>query len=280
MVHHGRLMIGVLILAGILGGCQVDGEPDVAGSPSATPDPAKGSPPPSPTSGSSPVPSGDAIDLGNLTAGVVSKSDSFTTAESAVYSPPSHALLLVHLFSCCSLSTPPTLSGNGLEWELVITHEEGDKRHWVYRAASGASPASDRLTFTFGATQDRALWIVDYASGTALGGNGGDAIVQTAFQESQGNASSGEIELMPFEDPVNGAVVGFALCGSGSATDIVPEAGFIETAEVETAGSNIIINTFWRRGEDTTVSAAFRRDSDQTLQVQSWLFLAIELRPS
>jgi len=279
MVHHGRLMIGVLILAGILGGCRGDAERVVAASPSATLDPTQSSPPPSPTTGSSPVPSGMGIRLGNLTAGGVSKSGSFTSTESAVYSPPPRALLLVHLFSCCSLSTPPTLSGNGLEWELVVTHEEGEKRHWVYRAASGAAPSSDRLTFTFAVAQDSALWIVDSASGTALGGNGGDAIVQTAFQESQGNASSGEIELTPFEDPVNGAVVGFALCGSGSATDIVPEAGFIETAQVETPGSNIIIDTIWRRGEDTTVSAEFR-DPDGTLQVQSWLFLAIELRPS
>ena len=278
-VRHGRWVIVMLILAALLGSCRGDADRDASGSSSPGLDPTSGAPSPSaatpsPSSGSS----GPRIRLDNLTSGAVSKEGSFSSTESAVFSPPPNTLLLVHLFTCCDLSSPPTLSGHDLVWELQVTHEAGEKRHWVYRAASGAAPASDRLTFTFAATQDSALWIVDYAAGTPLGNNGGDAIVQTAYQESQPNASSGEIDLAPFEDPADGAVVGFALCGSGGATDIVPEAGFVETAEVATAGANIIIDTFWRRGEDTTVSAEFRQDSDGTLKVQSWLFLAIELR--
>jgi hypothetical protein len=271
------LVIVMLILVALLGGCRGDAERDKAGS-SPSLDPASGAPSPSPTLMPSDADSSrPRIRLDNLTSGGVSKEGSFSSSESAIFSPPPNTLLLVHVFSCCDLSTPPTLSGHDLAWELLVTHESGEKRHWVYRAASGADPPSDRLTFTFGSTQDAALWIVDYASGTPLGNNGADAIVQAVYQESQPNASSGRIELAPFEDPVQGVVVGFALCGSGSATNIVPEAGFIETAESETAAA-IIMDTFWRRGEDTTVSAEFLRDADGTLQVQSWAFLAIELR--
>lgn len=276
---HGRLAIVMLILAALLVGCRGDAERDRAGSSSPSLDPTSGAPSSSPTAPSpAPDQSGPRIRLDNLTSGALTKEGLFSSAESAIFSPPPNTLLLVHLFSCCDLSTPPTLSGHDLVWELEVTHEQGEKRHWVYRAASGDAPASDRLTFTFAATQGAALWIVDYASGTALGNNGGDAIVQTAYQESQSNATSGVIDLAPLEDPVDGVVVGFALCGSGSATDIVPEAGFVETAEAATAGANIIIDTFWRRGEDMTVSAEFRQDADGTLKVQSWLFLALELR--
>jgi hypothetical protein len=210
----------------------------------------------------------------NRTAGVFAKAGSVSTLQTQAVTFAPSTLGLLHVMTCC-FGGAPSVTSPGLTWELVVTHLAGEKRHWVYRAAS-LSDATGSLRLDFPTPQGRVMWIVDDVYGTALGNNGADAIVQTAFQESQANASSGAIGLAPFESPLN-AAVGFALCGSGAATNIVPEPGYTETAESETPGSSLLIDTFFRVGEDTSVQAEFRRDSDGTLQVQSWLFLAVEL---
>jgi hypothetical protein len=249
-----------------------------------TPAGAKGpSPSPTPTStpsatvspSASPVPPpGTGIGFVNLTSGVFAKAGSTTEIMTQSVTLAPNSLGLLHVMTCCFGGAPIVTSPN-LSWELVVTHLAGEKRHWVYRAASVAG-ASGPLRMQFPTPQGRVMWILDDVFGTALGRNGADAIVQTAFQESQQNASSGAIGLAPFDSPLN-AAVGFALCGSGAATNIMPEAGYVETAEAETPGSSLLIDTFYRVGEDTSVQAEFRRDSDNSLQVQSWLFLALEL---
>ena len=77
--------------------------------------------------------------------------------------------------------------------------------------------------------------------------------------------------------PANVAV-GFGLAGSGQATNIQPETGSAETAEAQTTNSSLIIDTFWAMG-DASVSATFLDDQSQP-QVESWTFLAAELRVS
>jgi hypothetical protein len=263
------VVVGLLAVAPSLAGAAVAAK-GPAPSPTPTPSPTVS---PSPTPSPIPTPGGT-IEFVNLTSGVFAKSGSTSEITTRPVTLAPSTLGLLHVMTCC-FGGVPTVTSPGLSWELVVTHLTGEKRHWVFRAAS-VTGASGSLRMQFPTPQGRVLWIVDGAVGAALGDNGADAIVQTAFHESQANASSGAIGLAPFASPLN-AAVGFALCGSGPATNIVPEAGYVETAEAETPGSSLIIDTFYRVGEDASLQAEFRRDSDNTLQVQSWLFLALEL---
>jgi hypothetical protein len=179
--------------------------------------------------------------------------------------------------SCCDHASVPTVAGPGLSFHLIVTHETGQKRHWVFGAANDGGRRTAPLTFTFASNQGVVLWVVDSALNVDIGNNGANAVVQTAWQDSMGNADNGVIRLKPFEDPVRNAAVGFVLAGSGTAADVAPETGFAETAEAEVGASSLIIDTFWKVGEDTSVAATFLDDAGRPT-VESWLFFAIELR--
>ena len=219
---------------------------------------------------------GAPVSISNLTTGRFIKSGLTSSVTTAPVSIAPNSIGLLHLMSCCNHATVPTVRGAGLSWELLVTHTTGQKRHWVFRAATTSVAATGSLTVAFAAPQSTVLWIADAASGVVITNNGADAIVQVAWQDSQTNATTGAIALGPFASPAN-AAIGFGLAGSGSATDIVPEAGYTETAQVASSGSNLIIDTFWGVGEDRSVSATFV-DGNGAPQMQSWLFLAAELR--
>jgi hypothetical protein len=231
---------------------------------------------PTPSAGSEGRP-GVSIELQNLTTGLFWKEGSATTQTTEAVTLPPNSLVLVHLMSCCDHAPVPKVTGAGLTFDLVVTHETGQKRHWVFGAANEGGRKTAPLTFTFAAEQGVILWVVDSALNVDLGSNGDDAIVQTAWQDSQSNADKGAITLEPFEDPVRNATVVFALAGSGTATDIEPEAGMRETAEAEVGASSLIIDTFWTIGEDVSPGATFAEESGEPA-VESWLFLAVELR--
>lgn len=251
---------------------------------SGDPRPSRGSEDPSPpivtqdpTPSADPEgPPGAAIKLQSLTTGLHWKEGSSTSQTTAPVTFPANSFVLVHLMSCCDHAPVPKVTGAGLSFDLVVTHETGQKRHWVFGAANdGRKTAS--LTFTFASSQGVILWVVDSALNVDLGNNGTDAVVQTAWQDSMGNADNGSIQLKPFEDPARNAAVVFALAGSGRATDIEPEGGMRETAEAEIGASSLIIDTFWKVGEDTSPAATFVDEAGQPA-VESWLFLAVELR--
>ena len=215
--------------------------------------------------------------LENLTSGSVYKSGVGTSFETSSVTIPSDSLVLVHLMSCCDHAAVPRVEGPGLRFDLAVTHETGEKRHWVFIAANTGNGSDGSVRFSFEVPQDRVLWIVDAATGAELGGNGADAIAQTVWQDSQPNATTGEIALAPFEDPDRNLGVAFAAAGSGTAVDIRPDGGAIETAEAEVAGSSLLIDTFWTVGDGRALAATFL-DEAGTPAVQSWLFLALELR--
>jgi hypothetical protein len=229
----------------------------------------------SPTASSPrPVPTGDAaeIRIQNLTYGHTEITPSVTTAP---IDPPAGALLLAHVMAFWPGGpSPPELSSPGATWTLVGGNLDGEKRHWVYR---GSGAASGPVTIDFGVPTE-ILWVIDAVEGADTRNDGSDAIVQFVSQESQRNATGGSIQLQPFEDPVNNAAVCFALAGSGAASDIVPTDGFVETAEAENPGANLIISDFWKVGEDSTCDAEFQHESGAK-EIQSWLFLAVEVRP-
>jgi hypothetical protein len=222
-------------------------------------------------------PPGASIKLQNLTTGFFSKQGIATSQTTSAVTLPPNSFVLVHLMSCCDHAPVPTVTGAGLTFDLVVTHETGEKRHWLFGAANQGGRKTGPLTFAFASAQSPILWVVDAALNVELGNNGRDAVVQTAWQDSMQNATKGAIPLKPFEDPVRNAAVVFALAGSGTATDIAPERGMRETGEAEAHGSSLIIDTFWGVGEDTSPAATFISEAGQPA-VESWLFLAVELR--
>ena len=222
---------------------------------------------------------GAPIELQNLTTGLHWKEGAATSRTTAPVTIPANSFVLVHLMSCCDHSPVPKVTGAGLTFDLVVTHETGQKRHWVFGAANEGERKTAPLMFTFASNQGVILWVVDSALNVDLGNGGVNAVVQTAWQDSQGNADKGIIALEPFQDPLRNATVVFALAGSGTATDIEPERGMRETAEAEVGASSLIIDTFWKIGEDTSPAATFLDEVGQPA-VESWLFLAVELRAS
>lgn len=91
----------------------------------------------------------------------------------------------------------PTVTGNGLTWELVDSVDMVNvlRRLSVYRAA-GATPSAGAVTIDYGATaQNSACWAIVQATGADLGGtNGSASVVQS--------------------DAVNNAVAGTTVAGS------------------------------------------------------------------
>jgi hypothetical protein len=215
------------------------------------------------------------IHLSNLTFGYADFTPLVTTEP---IDPPADTLLLAHVtaFQGPGEPEPPTLSGNDVTWTLVGGNLDGEKRHWVFRGIA-TSPNEGPVTIDWGGIETETLWVIDAAAGTATGHNGADAIVQFVSQESQLNAGEGAIQLQPFSDPENNAAVCFAFIGSGAAAGIFPADGFVETGEAASKGQDRIISDFWQRGQNTTCAAEFLNDSG-TEEVESWLFLAIELQ--
>jgi hypothetical protein len=272
-VERRRTLIAIVLVV-FAAACSTPGESAAPsrppkGSTSASTAPTSPSP-----SSPRPVPSGDAaeIRIRNLTFGHTEITPSVTTSS---IDPPAGSLLLAHVMAFWPGGpSPPELSSPGATWTLVGGNLDGEKRHWVYR---GSGATAGPVTIDFGIPTE-ILWVIDAVEGADTGNDGSDAVVQFASQESQRNAEGGSIQLQPFEDPVNNAAVCFALAGSGAASDIVPIDGFVETAEAENPGANLIISDFWKLGEDTSCDAEFQHDSGAK-EIQSWLFLALELRP-
>lgn len=211
------------------------------------------------------------IELSNLTSGSVFKQGSFRMVSSAPVFLDEDTVTLVHLSSCCDHDAVPIVTAGPTVFDLVVTHATGEKRHWVFRAVGADQTAP--VTFTFSPPQYLVMWIVDAAAGVPTTSNGADAVEATAWQDSQGNAGQGDIDL----GATSGAVVLYPLMGSGKASDFVFEPGYIETAEA--TATHLRIGTAYSETTDTNLAATFV-DERGVRRVMSWLFLAIELSPA
>lgn len=208
------------------------------------------------------------IELSNLTSGSVFKQGSFRTLSSAPVFLDDDSVTLVHLSSCCDHDDVPIVTAGATAFDLVVTHSDGEKRHWVFRAVG--ADRTHPVTFTFSSSQYVAMWIVDAVADVPTTNNGADAIGATAGQDSQGNAGRGDIDLAA----TGGAVVLYPLMGSGKARNFVFEPGYVETAEA--AATDLRIGAAYSQTTDTDLAATFVDERGET-QVMSWLFLAIEL---
>jgi hypothetical protein len=274
-----RPTLGFLGLLLLLSGCSSPGETAQPPKTSSTPASPSTQPATSPSVVGSPVTgTGQShFRVATMTSGSFDKSGLTTAVTTQPITFQPQTLTLVHLMSCCDHATVPTVTAGSIHFDLVVTHPTGEKRHWVFRAATEKEVEPTPITFTFEVPQSRVLWIVNSIVGAALGGNGADAVVQTAEQDSQTNANGGAIELTSPAAPGN-AVFLFALAGSGAANDIVPGDGMKEAGQAETAGANLIIEDSWGIGPQGPLGATFVNDASGKSEIQSWLFLAAEIR--
>lgn len=99
---------------------------------------------------------------------------------------PTASRLLIATVGASIASAPvptPTVSGNGLTWELVEnTDNTGSEIRslFVFRALSGASPSAGAVTFNFGSTMSGCVWnVTEYDNYDTSGTNGSGAIAQS-----------------------------------------------------------------------------------------------------
>jgi hypothetical protein len=208
------------------------------------------------------------LSFSNLTSGQGTAATSFTTASVA---PAGNQLLLLAV-SCRvatgSIQPPtPTITGNGLTWELVDAtngHADYDATGvdrstlFLFRSM-GASPSSGTIVIDFVTmTLTQCDWSLDQSSAEVdtSGANGSGAVVQTAKNEAGNNVNTLTVTLAAFGDAVNNAAFGaFSHQHNSEATS--PGAGFTELADVAPTGNLCTLETEWVLGQDTSVDASW-----------------------
>jgi hypothetical protein len=208
------------------------------------------------------------LSFSNLTSGQGTAATSFTTASVA---PAGNQLLLLAV-SCRvatgSIQPPtPTITGNGLTWELVDAtngHADYDATGvdrstlFLFRSM-GVSPSSGTIVIDFVTmTLTQCDWALDQSSAEVdtSGTNGSGAVVQTAKNEAGNNVNTLTVTLAAFGDAVNNAAYGaFSHQHNSEATS--PGAGFTELVDVAPTGNLCTLETEWVLGQDTSVDASW-----------------------
>ncbi|OBB76193.1 hypothetical protein [Mycolicibacterium monacense] len=130
---------------------------------------------------------------------------------------------------------PPTLSGNGLQWQQVRTvlgGAQGNRRLSCFRAM-GAAPTAGPVTLDFGdQSQDLCAWsLVEFTDVHTGGTAGAGAIAQSQVGESAGSGLT--LTLQPSADPTRNATVGAVMVElTTAARQVTPGVGFTEIHEV------------------------------------------------
>lgn len=194
---------------------------------------------------------------------------SYTTAS---ITPSADKLVLCLISSKDSDPPVPTVTGNGLSWDAVVSSVAfaNGRKVFLFRAM-GAAPSSGAVTIDFGAgnTQVRCSWIICEFGDVDTGGtNGSDAIVQSA-SDTSGAAASFSVPLAVFQDATNNAAYGGFCIGAAQA--ITEETGYTEIADVSHGGEAQALQAESKTGEDTSVSAS-------TSPNAAWGGVAVEIK--
>lgn len=200
-----------------------------------------------------------AVAVINLTSGADETSGISATTASVAPSADKLQLLTVACRKDTAQPIDPTISGNGLTWELVNsiyydTTSGSRKSLWVFRAM-GATPSSGAITITFGETWTHCYWSLDEVSGIDKSGtNGSGAIVQsTTNKEDAGDGGALTVTLAAFGS-TNNATFGAFAGDSGTGT-VTVGSGFTKLGTQDNATINL--GTEWRVDNDTSVDATF-----------------------
>lgn len=116
-------------------------------------------------------------------------------------------LLLIYNRSATNPAAEPTVTGNGLTWQTVVTRSMGNHRITLVRSL-GASPSTGTATIDFGVqTQQRCSWsMAEFTGVDTSGSNGSGAIVQS--DSTEGTSTSYTITLAAFGSANNMAYGG------------------------------------------------------------------------
>lgn len=120
-----------------------------------------------------------------------------TTYSNSAWTPPSGLILCYVWNSAVVTVQEPTLSGNGLTWELLISAQYvGTTRMVSVHAANGAGATNGATTFTFGGLQTACYGLFLRATGVDLLGGVPAAVVNA---DGTGTGTSGLINLGPIK---------------------------------------------------------------------------------
>jgi hypothetical protein len=211
----------------------------------------------------------DALPTGPVGLGGSNKiAEGFGSASSvtttATLTPQVDALYLATVSNKCTSGTPnvPTLTGGGgLTWVQVATALKTDTRVTLFRALKSTGLTSGTLTADFSSqTQDAGVLVTvaEFTNVDPGGTNGSAAVVQSA---TANGASTGTltVTLSAFSAATNGAFGAFTHTGS----ETTPESGYSELSDLAPT-HNLSGGTEWKIGSDTSVSATWTAETQET----------------
>lgn len=217
-----------------------------------------------------------ALSVSNLTKAVATNASSMSTSS---ISPSSNALILVAVATRNNLNVTanePTVSGNGLTYEVIQTAIHDDigstrRRVTLFRAL-GASPTAGAVSVDLGGqTQTDIVVIVDQVTGVDTGGTNGSGAIVQSDKNTSSSATSLTVTLGSFSS-ANNYTYGAFSHNNASGETINPGSGFTELEEQDSA-SNISVQTEYLAGNDTTVDS-----STSGSTAQNYGGIAIEIK--
>lgn len=197
-----------------------------------------------------------------VTANHLTSSGSETAQSSyntASVSPGSNRLILVAVLQGRSGGgNVPTLSGNGLTWQLVASSALFTSFYKMHLFRSmGASPSTGAITIDFGGqNQTRVTWSVVEFDGVDTGGTDGSAAVVQSASNTGTAVTSLTVTLAAFGSADNAT---YGTFGTDQVGDITPGTGFTELSDVSHGQRH---ETEWRSDNDTSVDVSWSGSSD------------------
>lgn len=176
-----------------------------------------------------------------------------TSFNTASITPTADRLILVAI-SARNISTAiptPTVTGNGITYELVDSYGSGSTPAVFLFRGMNASPSAGAITISFGSTTIESIcWSVsEYANVKTTGTNGSNAITQSNTGTGSG-ATSLTVNLGAFESSDN-ATFGMILHTANEATTQGSGFSLIHSTSKGTPTNGL--GTEWRNDNDTTV---------------------------
>lgn len=197
-------------------------------------------------------------------------------------SPSANQLLLLSVVSSMAgadssyKAKDPMVSGLGLVWTLIgggVFQTNNNRRASVYAASVGADPpSSDPITIDYTSsfanldpdvdptTMESAIWILDSAAGRAL----------LLPQSLMDGISSTATPSLSYPTTFKTDSVAYAVIANNRTGNITPRSGWTELAERHYSARTSGLETQWKNGSDTAVSASAGSSS-------GWRLFAIEV---
>jgi hypothetical protein len=168
-----------------------------------------------------------------------------TTCVTGSVAPAANSLNLVWAHSSGVTINQPTVTGNGLTWDLVTsTANTTSKRMWLFRAM-GASPTAGAITVTYGTSQDDLLCAAVTATGVDTSGSNGSGAIGETQASNLAAQTSVTLTLSGFSASGNRAVM--VAAANSSATSTTFEWTSLADTSVSNAGR---IATQWKDATD------------------------------